>query len=53
LFTDLLVRENSFRDLISNAHHGVQSSHRLLEDHGDLVATQTAHFFCGKLKQVA
>src|SRR5439155_20511732 len=53
LLTDRLVCKNSFGDLISNAHHGVQSSHRLLEDHGDLVATQTAHFFCGKVKQVA
>jgi hypothetical protein len=44
---DLLMRLNGFDHLRINAQHRVQRHHRVLEDHGDAVAPQIAHFFFG------
>ena len=44
---------NRFDHLRINAQHRVQRHHRVLEDHGDAVAPQIAHFFFGKLRQIA
>ncbi len=37
------MRQHSFRDLISHAHHGIEGSHRLLKDHADPGAADATH----------
>ena len=41
-----------FGDLIANPHHGVERTHRLLEDHGHARAAQPTHGFAGNSEQV-
>ena len=41
--------EYGLGDLIADAHHGIESGHRFLEDHGDARAAQLAHGVVGKL----
>ena len=42
----------ALRDLIADGHHRVQARHGVLEDHGDLLAANLAHFLCTQLQQV-
>src|SRR5690606_14756374 len=48
----LLVQDQHFADLVANGVDRVERGHRLLEDHGDLLAAHTAHRLLGSLKQV-
>ena len=40
---DLLMQSDDFGDLIADGVHRVKAGHRILEDHGDLVAADTVH----------
>ena len=42
----------ALRHLAADGHHGVESGHRLLKDHRDLAATDTAKSAGGQLEQV-
>ena len=50
--TDLLVQYDGLLDLIPAREHGVETRHRLLEDHGDLIATNCSHLTLGEIEQV-
>ena len=46
------MRQHSFGDLIAHAHHGIQRSHRLLEDHADRGTADAAHLRFWHSKQI-
>src|SRR5208283_4179437 len=41
-FGDLVVRQYCLRDLVADAHHGIEGGHRFLKDHGDARAAKPA-----------
>ena len=41
-----------FAQLMTNGEHRVQAGHRILEDHGDLIAADFAHFLHGKRQNI-
>jgi len=47
-----LVEHDRLGDLIAHGVDRVERGHRLLKDHGDVVATNAAHLGLGKLEQV-
>jgi len=47
------MSEHGLGDLIADAHDGIESGHRFLEDHGDARATQLTHGVWGKRGEVA
>src|SRR5207302_10252474 len=47
------VRQNGFRDLMTDAHHRVQRGHGLLEDHGKTPTAQLPNLLLWNLQQVA
>ena len=46
------VQFQGFGELAADGEDGVQRGHRLLEDHGDAVAADGAHFLFGDLQEV-
>jgi hypothetical protein len=40
----VLVEQNGFADLVADGVHGRKGAHRLLKDHGDILAPDTANF---------
>ena len=44
------MKLDSFDDLIADGEYGVKAGHGLLEDHGDFVAADFAHFFWGEFE---
>ena len=48
-----LVELERLADLSTDGQHGVQRGHRVLEDHGDVVAAHLAHVVLLELEQVA
>ena len=47
-----LMEQDGFDDLAADGEHRVEAGHRLLEDHGDLVAADPSHIRLGQLQQV-
>ena len=52
LFGDLLVDPHRLGDLAADGHRRVQRGHRVLEDHGDVVAANLAHLLFGQLHEL-
>lgn len=50
---DSLVQEDGFEDLVADGVDWVEAGHRLLEDHGDLVAADVAYFLFVVGEQIA
>ena len=50
-FTVGCMCEHGFGNLIADAHHRIQSGHRLLEDHRDALAAYMLHLASGQRKQ--
>jgi molybdopterin converting factor small subunit len=48
-----VVRQESLRDLVANAHDGIESGHGLLKDHGDARAAELPHGAVRKRGEVA
>ena len=48
----LVVQQHGFRQLLADAHDGVQGAQRVLEDHRQLVAAQGMEFFFRNLQQI-
>ena len=46
------MKHNGFADLIADRPHRVERCHRLLKDHGDLVAAHAAHLCIGQLEKI-
>ena len=46
---DLLVQDDRLGDLVANRVHRRKRGHRLLKDHGDLVAANVAHQRSGRV----
>ena len=46
------MNRQRLRDLIADAYHWIQRSHRLLKNHRDIFATQTAQMICVGLQQI-
>ena len=44
LLVELLVQNDGFHDLVADGEHRIQRSHRLLENHGNIIAANFAHF---------
>jgi hypothetical protein len=53
LLRDALVDADRLDELVSHAIHRVQTGERVLEDHGDLLAANCAHFLARSSEQVA
>ena len=47
-----LVHPNRLRHLVADGEERIEGGHRILQDHGDTPAAQTAHFRLGFLQQV-
>ena len=45
-----MVSGDRFGDLLSDAHDRIESSHRLLKDHGDARTAKLAHGVVGKIE---
>ena len=45
--------DDSLANLVPDREHRVERGHGLLEDHGDAIATNSAHLGCGQLHQIA
>ena len=52
LFVHALMDHERLGDLTADGEDRVQARHRLLEDHGDLVAADLVHFVHGQLGQI-
>ncbi len=52
LFVAVLVNHNGFGNLPADGEHRVETGHRLLKNHGDIVAAHLAHFTNRQLEQV-
>ncbi len=50
LETDMLPQD--FRNLLTGSQYRVERGHRLLEDHGDTIAADSAHLHLGFLQQI-
>ena len=50
---EALVQNEQLRDLLADGQHRIEAGHRLLEDHGDVVAPDLLHRLLGKRQQVA
>ncbi len=48
----LVVQQHGFRQLLADAHDGVQGAQRVLEHHGQLVAAQGVELFFRNLQQI-
>src|SRR5439155_12787671 len=46
------VKLEGFAYLLADGKHGVEGGHRVLEDHGDLIAPDVAHLVVAILEQV-
>ena len=46
------MHQQRFCDLLAYRQNGVQGSHRILKNHGDLVSAYRAHFLFGKGRQL-
>ena len=53
VFRASAVSQNGFGDLVADAHHGIQSGHWFLEDHGDAGAAQLTHRVVGQGGEIA
>ena len=47
------VSQYGLRDLVADPHDGIESGHRLLEDHGDARAAQLAHRVVGQRRETS
>jgi hypothetical protein len=52
LLVEPLVQPQRLHDLVAHGEHGVQRGHRLLEDHGDVVAADLPHPLLRRERQV-
>ena len=50
---DILVQQDGLPHLLAHGINGVQGRHRLLKNHGDLIAPDAAHFLFRRLQQIA
>ena len=53
VLTHICMQEHAFHDLLADLHGRVQAGHRILEDHGDMLAVDAGpQVFAGKLQKV-
>ena len=43
-FAQIFMQHHRFRDLLTNSYHRVQGGHRVLENHGDIIAAHMLQF---------
>src|SRR5579885_109618 len=53
LAADVFVQQHRFRNLAADGEHRVERGHRLLKDHGDVLAAHQAHCLLIKREQIA
>ena len=46
------MQPDGFSDLIAYSKDGIERCHRVLKDHGDLVASDLAHLLLGQFEQI-
>src|SRR5215475_9599603 len=51
-FGQALVQAHGLSDLIANREHRIERGHRFLENHGNIVATDTTHLRWGEGQQI-
>ena len=52
LLRDVLMQAQRFAQLTLNRQHRIQAGHRLLENHGNRIASNGAHFFFRHFEQI-